>query len=167
MKIKARQLNPRSPDLMAQFCECLQSVVVHMQKASQEVLNLQELPGHRRKESRPPFLEKLMRRSHEALPKLQPHLKLHTRASEASPFQLNRTGHFRMNPLSVQGIPKQCSIAKNRRFQSYDSKKLNTLLRPSRSPEKLQRNMQSDFQLQCLGGWDQDSGDQWFDHTFA
>lgn len=151
---------------MAQFCECLQTVVGGMQKASQEVFNLQELQGNRRKESRPPFLEKLMRRSHEALPKLQPPLKLHTRASEASPFPLNRTGHFRMNPLSVQGIPKQCSIAKNRRFQSYDSRKLNALLRPTRSPEKLQRNIQSDLQLQCLGGWDQDSGDQWLDHTF-
>lgn len=165
MKIKARQLNPHSPDLMAQFCECLQSVVVHIQKASQEVFSGLELPWQRTRESRPPFLEKLLRRSHEGLPKLQPRAKTRARPLEASHSQLNRTDLLRTNPLSVQGIPKQRSLVKNRRFQSYDSKKLSSLLRPVRSPEK--RNIQSDLQLQCLGGWDQDDGDQWYDHTFA
>jgi len=165
MKIKARQLNPHSPDLMAQFCECLQSVVGHMQKASQEVFSGLELPGQRVRESRPPFLEKLLRRSHETLPKLQPRTKTHARVSEVSRSQLSRSDFLRTNPLSVQGVPKQRSLVKNRRFQSFDSKKLSSLLRPVRSPEK--RNVQSDLQLQCLGGWDQDDGDQWYDHTFA
>lgn len=74
---------------------------------------------------------------------------------------------FRTNPLSVKGVPKQRSFVKSRRFQSYDSKKLTNLLRPTRSPEKLQRTIQSDLQLFNIGGWDQEDDEQWLDHTFA